>query len=100
MPFESLYPRITATRRIQDMCGTWDFQFDPKSVGVEEGWANGLPDPIDMPVPSSFADVFTDKWSREYTGDFWYATKLFVPGEWKDGSVDIRFDSATHNATV
>ena len=100
MPFESLYPRITATRRIQDMCGTWDFQFDPKSVGVEEGWANGLPDPIDMPVPSSFADVFTDKWSREYTGDFWYVTKLFVPGEWRGGSVDIRFDSATHNATV
>ena len=100
MSFASLYPRLTATRRIQDMCGTWDFQFDPESIGERDGWTKGLPAPTDMPVPASFADVFTDKYSREYTGDFWYFTKLFVPGEWNDGNLDIRFDSATHHATV
>lgn len=101
MPFASQYPRITRTRRIEDLCGTWDFQFDPESVGVEAGWAQaGLPDPIDMPVPASFNDVFTDKWSREYYGDFWYARRVFVPGEWRDKNVDLRFDSATHRATV
>ena len=100
MPFESLYPRVTATRRMQSMNGSWDFQFDPESKGESEGWAKGLPNPTDMPVPASFADVFTDKYSREYTGDFWYVTEVFVPGEWRDGNVDIRFDSATHSATV
>ena len=100
MPFESLYPRVTATRRMQSMNGSWDFQFDPESKGEAEGWAKGLPNPTDMPVPASFADVFTDKYSREYTGDFWYVTEVFVPGEWRDGNVDIRFDSATHSATV
>lgn len=100
MAFESLYPRVTPSRRIQDMCGSWDFQFDPDSKGVAEGWTAGLPNPTDMPVPASFADVFTDKYSREYTGDFWYATTVFVPGEWQNGNVDIRFDSATHAATV
>ena len=100
MTFASLYPRMTATRRIQDMCGSWDFQFDPDSIGEEAGWANGLPNPTDMPVPASFADVFTDKYSREYTGDFWYCTKLFVPAEWDGRNLDIRFDSATHNAVV
>ncbi|KAA8829943.1 beta-glucuronidase [Bifidobacterium tissieri] len=100
MMFDSLYPRLTATRRIQNMCGTWRFQFDPRSEGVYEGWEHGLPDPIDVPVPSSFADLFTDKASREYTGDFWYETDLFVPGEWRDANVGIRFDAATHRATV
>lgn len=100
MAFASLYPRVTPTRRIQDLTGTWDFQFDPESKGEAEGWALGLPDPTDMPVPASFADVFTDKYSREYTGDLWYVTRIFVPGEWRDRNVDIRFDSATHRATV
>lgn len=101
MAFDSMYPRVTATRRIQSLDGVWGFQFDPKGAGEREGWAeNGLPDPRDMPVPASFADIFTDKESREYCGDFWYACRVFVPGEWRDGNVDIRFDAATHRATV
>jgi beta-glucuronidase len=78
----------------------WRFQFDPESVGVEAGWAKGLPAPVSMPVPSSFCDLFTDKDSREYTGDFWYETDFFVPGEWQGGEVLVRFGSATHRARV
>ncbi len=101
MSFEALYPRVTRTRRIEDLCGVWDFQFDPEGTGEESGWAkDGLPDPIGMPVPASFADVFTDKTSREYTGDLWYARRVFVPGEWRQGNVDLRFDGATHRADV
>ena len=80
MPFASLYPRITRTRRIEDLSGVWDFQFDPEKCGIEEGWTAGLPDPIEMPVPASFNDIFTDKASREYYGDFWYLRKVFIPG--------------------
>lgn len=101
MSFAAQYPRVTRTRRIDDLCGTWDFQFDPERRGVRDGWADrGLPDPIDMPVPASFNDVFTDKASREYYGDFWYAKRVFVPSEWEDGLADIRFDAATHRADV
>ncbi|WP_322153994.1 beta-glucuronidase [Paratractidigestivibacter sp.] len=101
MAFAAQYPRITRTRRIEDLCGTWEFRFDPERDGERDGWAaHGLPDPIDMPVPASFNDVFTDKASREYYGDFWYAKCVFVPGEWESGNVDIRFDAATHRATV
>ena len=99
--FDALYPRVTATRRIQVLDGTWDFQFDPASEGEAAGWpVTGLPAPIDMPVPASFADIFTTKEEREYCGDFWYATRVFVPGEWRDGNVDLRFDAATHGAVV
>lgn len=100
MSFASLYPRITRTRRIEDLSGVWDFQFDPERQGVSQGWATGLPDPIEMPVPASFNDIFTDKASREYYGDFWYLRKVFIPGEWQDKELDIRFDAATHRARV
>lgn len=101
MPFDSLYPRTTVTRRIQVLDGTWDFAFDREKVGEELDWpAKGLVDAVDMPVPASFADIFTDKESREFCGDVWYARRIFVPGEWCDGNVDIRFDAATHRATV
>lgn len=95
-----MYPRNTKSRRILDMTGFWRFKFDPNQEGLANGWEKGLRDTISMPVPSSFNDFFTDKESREYTGDFWYETEVFVPGEWKENNVDIRFDSATHRATV
>lgn len=101
MAFAAMYPRVTATRRIQSLDGTWDFQFDPRGVGESDGWPeHGLPDPMDMPVPGSFADIVTDKMAREYAGDFWYATRVFVPGEWRDMNVDLRFDAVTHRGTV
>jgi len=95
-----LYPRVTSTRRAISLDGMWNFQFDPASEGVAANWANGLPAPVLMPVPSSFCDIFTDKDSREYAGDFWYETDMFVPGEWEGNEVVIRFASATHKARV
>jgi beta-glucuronidase len=78
----------------------WNFQFDPESIGLGAGWAKGLPSSVSMPVPSSFCDIFTDKDSREYTGDFWYETDFFVPGEWEGNEVVLRFGSVTHKARV
>ncbi|WP_373163932.1 beta-glucuronidase [Agathobaculum sp. Marseille-P7918] len=95
-----LYPIDSASRRAVSLDGMWKFQFDPESVGLAQGWANGLPAPVSMPVPSSFCDLFTDKESREYCGDFWYETDFFVPGEWLGRDVTIRFGSATHRARV
>lgn len=95
-----LYPVSSATRRVVSLDGMWKFQFDPESTGLASDWANGLPDPVLMPVPSAFCDLFTDKDSREYCGDFWYETDFFVPGEWNGCDVAIRFGSATHRARV
>lgn len=101
MAFASLYPRMTRTRRIQDLCGSWDFAFDPDGKGETAGWpVHGLPDPVSVPVPASFNDLFTGKEAHDYCGDFWYARQVFVPGEWCDRSLDLRFDAATHRATV
>lgn len=95
-----LYPRATASRRVISMDGMWKFQLDTKSEGAQKKYAEGLPSPLMIPVPASFADFFTDKETREYAGDFWYETEVFVPGEWKDMNIDLRFAAATHRATV
>ena len=96
-----LFPRASATRRAVDLSGFWGFQFDKAGNGADEGWAKeGLPAPQTMPVPSAFSDFFTDKTSRDYTGDFWYETEVFVPEEWKGMDLGLRFGSAAHRATV
>ncbi len=95
-----LYPKNTLTRRVMCLDGFWKFKFDPQGLGQKENWTSGLPDPVQMPVPASFNDFFTDKESREYTGDFWYETDFFVPGEWRDKCLDMRFDGAVHRAEV
>lgn len=96
-----LYPRNTSTRQVIDISGMWKFCFDKTSEGEKNGYAKGLPKTaIDMPVPASFADFFTDKYAKEYTGDFWYSTTFFADPAWKDRDVDIRFFAAAHEATV
>lgn len=100
MANELLYPKNTLTRQTMLLDGMWKFKFDPESVGKSEGWQNELTDYKSIPVPSSFNDLFTDKDSREYAGDFWYETDVFVPGEWQEQDLDLRFGAATHEATV
>ncbi len=78
----------------------WDFKFDPASEGEKNGWTEGLADPIEMPVPASFNDFFTDKDAREYTGDFWYVKKVFIPKYFEGKQIGLRFGAATHRATV
>ncbi len=95
-----LYPRATTTRRLIGLDGMWRFSFDPESKGVEAGWALDLPSSLSMPVPASFCDLFTDRASREYCGDFWYETSFFVPAEWSGWDIVLRFGSVTHRARV
>lgn len=95
-----LYPRATTTRRLIGLDGMWRFSFDPESKSVEAGWALDLPSSLSMPVPASFCDLFTDKASREYCGDFWYETSFFVPAEWSGWDIVLRFGSVTHRARV
>lgn len=101
MPHNSLlYPITNSLRTALSLDGMWSFCFDPKGVGEAEGWQSSLPGAIPMPVPASFAELFTDRDSRDYTGDFWYETDFYVPAEWTSGEVYIRFGALTHRGTV
>lgn len=95
-----LYPKTTLTRRRISMDGMWKFHLDERSVGENEGWIDGIPGEEMIPVPASFQDFYTEKDIREYTGDFWYETDFFVPGEWEGRKILLRFGAATHRAGV
>ena len=95
-----LYPKTTLTRRRISMDGMWKFCLDEKAVGEKEGWMDGIPGEEMIPVPASFQDFYTEKDIREYTGDCWYETDFFVPGEWEGREILLRFGAATHRASV
>ncbi len=58
MEKELLYPITNDYRFDQSLDGMWDFKFDSRANGLVEGWQNGLPNSIKMPVPASFNDFF------------------------------------------
>ena len=95
-----LYPRVSETRRVVSLDGFWKFKLDPQKEGLAAGWTAGLKDAVSMPVPASFNDIFTDKDIREYCGDFWYETDVFVPGEWEGKEIVVRFGSGSQSAVV
>lgn len=95
-----LYPINSFTRQSIRLDGMWGFQTDPAGEGAEKGFADRLPAPDMIPVPSSFEDFYTEKAIRDYCGDFWYELDFSIPAEWKGRTVALRFGAATHVATV
>ena len=51
-------------------------------------------------MPASFQDFYTDKDTREFTGDVWYAREFYVPDTWRGRAAFLRFGCATHRAEV
>ena len=94
----SLYPVTNSKRLSLSLDGMWNFCFDPESIGEKENWMSGLRSSVSLPVPSSFQDLFTDQYSKNYCGDFWYERDFFVPEH--DGNIQLRFGSITHRGSV
>ncbi len=96
-----LYPVNNEVRNAQLLDGLWRFCFDPEGSGEREGWQEkGIPGAVSMPVPASFSDIFTEAWKRDYCGDFWYETDIFLQEYREDRQYIIRFGSVTHRCTV
>ena len=53
-----------------------------------------------MPVPASYNDIVPGRSLHDHVGDVWYQTTARVPRGWAGQRVVLRFDSATHRATV
>jgi beta-glucuronidase len=96
-----LPPRDTPTRERKSLDGLWRFSADPESGGRARGWQEGLPvDAREMPVPSSYNDIFPDNELHSHIGDVWYETRFRVPAGWSGKRIMLRFGSATHRAVV
>ncbi len=96
-----LRPQDTATRERKRLDGRWDFTLDAEGVGRAQRWFTGrLPNPIAMAVPASYNDLLPDEAVRDHVGDVWYQRLVRVPRGWSDQRILLRFESATHRATV
>lgn len=96
-----LRPHDTATRERKSLNGLWQFRLDSGGVGRrEEWWRGALAESREMPVPASFNDIVPDVAVRDHVGDAWYQTVVRVPRGWSGQRIVLRFDSATHRATV
>ena len=100
LEYSLLYPLNTLTRTAMRLDGMWKFQIDWDEKGDEEKWQNGIPGNETIPVPASFQDFYTDKRVREFTGDIWYESTVFIPSGMKGSDVFLRFGAATHRAWV
>jgi beta-glucuronidase len=96
-----LRPRDTPTRERRSLNGLWDFALDPSGTGRgERWWTRPLADARQMPVPASYNDIFPEPNGRDHVGDAWYQTVVRVPPGWRGQRIVLRFDAATHRATV
>lgn len=96
-----LQPKDTATRERKDLSGLWRFKADIDGVARDERWfATDLSDAIAMPVPASYNDIVPGRELHDHVGDVVYQTTARVPRGWGDARVVLRFDAATHRATV
>ncbi|HEX5905778.1 MAG TPA: beta-glucuronidase [Propionibacteriaceae bacterium] len=96
-----LRPKDTRTRERKSLNGLWQFALDQAGEGRSGQWfLRPLPDAREMVVPASFNDIVTDAAVRDYFGDIWYQTSIWIPRGWQGRRIVLHFESATHRATV
>ncbi len=96
-----LIAKDTPTRDRRSLDGLWRFLLDPDAIGRRDRWWEKLPTgAVEMPVPSSYNDVYPDPAYRDHVGDVWYETTFRLPPGWAGKRITIQFGSATHRAEV
>jgi beta-glucuronidase len=96
-----LRPKDTSTRERKCLNGLWQFALDQAGEGRSGQWFLGpLPGAREMAVPASFNDIAADAAVRDYFGDLWYQTSIWIPRGWQGRRIVLHFESATHRATV
>lgn len=65
------------TRQVQSLDGAWCFSTDPKKVGEDEGWQNGIPGGHTVSVPSVWN---TECGLLTYEGAAWYEKSFYTKG--------------------
>src|SRR5215211_2694417 len=96
-----LAPQDTPTRERKSLDGLWRFALDAEGVGRRNGWwERPLAGGREIPVPSSYNDVFPEAEVHNHVGDAWYQTTVRMPRGWAGERIVLRFGSATHRAVV
>ena len=96
-----LRPQSNKYRETVNLDGIWDFKVDFNDEGLNKNWwKSKLDTKLDIAVPASYNDLFTDIAIREHVGWVWYQKEVRVPKGWSEDCVFVRVDSATHEGIV
>jgi len=93
-----LYPQSNSHRQVIELSDFWDFCFDPRDSGRENGWQSGFIDGRPIAVPASWNDQFED--GRDFLGPAWYQTEFTLPWGWHEKRIMLRFGSVNYLAEV
>ena len=81
-----LRPRDTSTRERKNLNGLWQFALDRQARVDPASGSRDRPGAREMAVPASFNDIAADAAVRDYFGDIWYQTSVWIPRGWQDGA--------------
>jgi len=96
-----LRPQDNTARETKRLDGIWDFVVDFTGLGRQQRWwERSLSGAQKIPVPCSYNDVLVDAAVHDHVGDVWYQRTVFIPQGWTGMRTVLRFDAATHRATV
>ncbi|MEU4226971.1 beta-glucuronidase [Nonomuraea sp. NPDC026600] len=93
-----LKPRPTPTRELVNLDGLWRFTLD--TVAGSHPWSGPLETSLEVAVPASYNDLFTDSAIRDHVGWVWYQRQVRVPRGWTGERIMLRVDAATHEGRV
>ena len=94
-------PQNHATREVVNLDGLFAFKMDTGRAGLSEQWfARPLETSLEIGVPASYNDLFTDQAIRDHVGYVWYQREVHVPRGWDGSRIFVRLDAATHEGLV
>ncbi|MBH1945637.1 hypothetical protein I5L01_15580, partial [Erythrobacter sp. YJ-T3-07] len=100
-PENMLRPQETPTRQLVRLDGVWNFSLaSGPDIEYDQGWLQVIPPRLQVPVPSSYNDIFLDASIRDHVGWVYYQRHVVVPRTWTGENYFLRFDAATHKGRV
>lgn len=98
-----LYPILNEKRQLISLDGLWNFSLVDNGQELDESIATkGLigTEVYQVPVPSSYNDLFESEKFRKHVGWVWYERTFEVPTLLQEQRMVLRFGSVTHEARV
>jgi hypothetical protein len=80
--------------------GTWDFDFDPGNVGLQENWVASHNYSRKIRVPFPWQSELSGIYDVKYQGAAWYQREISVPASVKSRRVFLIFGAVDWQATV
>uniref|UniRef100_A0A914UZP8 Beta-glucuronidase n=1 Tax=Plectus sambesii TaxID=2011161 RepID=A0A914UZP8_9BILA len=102
-----LFPQENEHRQLKELDGLWWFVREPSNsdaIGFANSWFNhdfsDFENATKLPVPCAYNDLTQDIQLRDHVGWVWYQRTFFVPSDWQQRRVVIRFGSVNYFAAV